>query len=287
MVNTPSQSQEYSRKEWIKESKFDPVSQFDAFRLIAERTRELRAKGQNPVVIVDLDGTVYDVRPRTLAILNRWADAYGDQPGMRSLDSTIKSINPFHIHYTIKETMESIGSFSDISPEALTRASKSIEAHWNKLFFSGWGVQQDHPYPGAREFVTKLLSIGATIVYLTGRHKMRDGNPKKGMAKKTKENLKIHKFPYKKKDKRTQIIFKENWEDDDAVFKNGIADRLRGVGEVAAIMENEPSNVIPMRAQFPEALMTFVHTQSNNKAVPKIEGDNKLLFEWKGVKHLR
>ena len=199
------------------------------------------------------------------------------------LCETIQSLNADNIQYSIKETLSGFINLEELPEEVF----KHISDFWNAKFFSNEGVSHDKPYPGAREFVLKLIETGATIVYLTGRHEKREGFEEKGMVSQTRENLLKHEFPYKEGDPQTDLIFKENYEDLDHVFKDQVATRIKGIGEVAAILENEPSNVTPMRKRYPNALMTFVYTQNNDKAVAPVKGDDLILFEWDGVEHRR
>jgi len=48
--------------------------QVDVLEVILERIPTVRQDGGQPVVVFDLDGTLYDSRPRTLAILAEYAD---------------------------------------------------------------------------------------------------------------------------------------------------------------------------------------------------------------------
>ena len=84
MLENPVKAQEYSRQKWIDKSNFKDCSQYDAFRLIAERVLKLKNEGKTPLVIVDLDGTAYDVRHRTLAILKEWANANADNNSIQN-----------------------------------------------------------------------------------------------------------------------------------------------------------------------------------------------------------
>ncbi|MEZ4754070.1 MAG: HAD family hydrolase [Bdellovibrionota bacterium] len=287
LYQSPKHIGPYSRQSWIDKSDFSLNCPLAAFRAIADRVVELKQSGETPVVVVDLDGTVYDVRPRTLAIIQRWAIANRDNKRVSFTCDRLKALTTSQIQYRLTETLSGLSNLLDTSPRKLAAITKSIDTLWSKRFFSDWGVLRDKPYPTACKFISRLYELGATIVYLTGRHEKRDGSTKYGMVASTKYNLKTHDFPFDDKDPRTQLFFKENWEDQDAEFKDKIAERLNLIGVVAAIMENEPSNVVVMRQKYPEAVMAFAYTQCNDKAVATVKGNNLVCFEWEGVTHLR
>ena len=125
---------------------------------IEARVRALKAAGQTPVVIFDLDDTIYDTKARVVQILRD----YGTQISEPRLEQVERS----HVHYELDQTLLAAG-FS--AAEVQGSLGTQIQRAWSRRFFHGDAYALDGLVPGAVDYVKRLQTAGATIVYLTGR----------------------------------------------------------------------------------------------------------------------
>lgn len=202
----------------------------------------VKARKSQPVVVFDLDATLYDNRPRTLAILKEWArqpDEINTFAAQKVLGLRIDQVE-----YLVADTLKNLGI-----TEAIT--IKRAVNFWLPRFFGDSAVL-DWPMPGGPAFVAKLYDAGAHIVYLTGRDAPR-------MLEGTIRSLQLAGYPIGLV--RTQLIMKPRSVDlDDTAFKGQVVKHLRQSGTVVALFDNESGNVNMMRTRFPDAKIIFLKT---------------------------
>lgn len=200
-------------------------------------------KTSKPLVLLDLDGTLFNVNHRHLEILRRFAL----QPQIRSEFPTqvaiLEKIEESDFHYAIASTLDAkgIGRYS----EHAARFIKLVEAYWFKHFFTDDFVLMDRPYPGAVECVKALRKAGAHLAYLSGRDvpNMRRG---------TMEALEKHGFPHS--GGGISVFLKPAYGQDDLLLKKLAIRTIRSEGEVVATFDNEPANVRLFAQEFPRAM---------------------------------
>lgn len=199
-----------------------------------------RPGGRSPVVVFDLDGTLFDNGPRTWQILVDFAEHEGNAPLRKALDALPRRALP----YLLKDTLLRAG-FDD--PGLLDRAA----SYWRARFFTDDFQRFDEPIPGAVRYVSELFAAGATLVYLSGRDAP---NMLVGCA----ASLRQHGFPVGIP--RTAIVLKHAFEDSDLTFKRDALDFMEELGVVAGTFDNEPANCNLFAARWPEAHHFFVET---------------------------
>lgn len=206
----------------------------------------MQAGTAQPVVVFDLDATLFDNRQRTLKILQSWAT----QPERLGtpVSAQVLSLKLEQVEYLFADSLAKVGV---TDPAVL----ESVKDFWLARFFTEWAVH-DQAMPGGVEYVQSLYKAGAFIVYLTGRSAPR-------MLTATSQSLKISGYPIGLL--RTQLIMKPIAGADDEEFKQTVMASLRRTGEVVAMFDNEPGNVNLMKAAFPDAQVIFLQTMFNPK----------------------
>jgi beta-phosphoglucomutase-like phosphatase (HAD superfamily) len=208
-----------------------------------------RAK-PTPVVVFDLDGTLFDNRPRTRAILNELAEEW--RASHRDLASRIARLRQEEMAYLLTDTLERIG---------VTDAERVAEAQgfWKDRFFADGHLHHDVPLPGAVEFAKDCYEAGAILVYLTGRDL-----PLMGTG--SFRSLRDHGFPIGVPG--TELVLKPDAAMADEAFKRLEAPKLARVGAIVASFDNEPGNCNTILAQNPECESVLVDTQHLPGAPP-------------------
>ena len=208
---------------------------------------------ERPVCIFDLDGTLYENRPRTLRILHAVAASLESEH--RDDASTILALSWQDLAYRVEDSLRPRG----VSEVVIDRCI----AAWRKRFFTDTACSDDIPLRGAVRFVRQCYDRGATVVYLTGRDIP-------GMLVGTVRTLRDDGFPVGVP--RTELVLKPTFEEPDIAFKQRMFDALDELGTVLATFENEPGNANKFLARWPSAYSVFVATQWAPGAPPIDDG---------------
>lgn len=195
--------------------------------------------GPGAVVVLDLDGCLFDSRPRIIHLLRELAG----RPGFLEL----YAVEPQHfVDWDLRATLLRAG----VEAERAAALAVEGQAWFNEHFFRSERVLHDHALPGAPPFVWSLYQAGATVVYLTGRHEdMRPG---------TERALAGAGFPWARP--RVHLLMKPDARTDDTQFKAEALREVRLWGPPRVFFDNEPANVNLFAAAHPEALVVFVET---------------------------
>lgn len=212
-----------------------------ALESVIARCRTERERGVTPVVVFDLDHTLFDNGPRTWQILTEFADETRNDALRTALDALDRTGLP----YLLSETLERVG-FED---KALHDAAFGF---WRKRFFTDEYQRYDLPLRGAVEFATETFRAGATLVYLSGRDAP-------GMLVGCAASLRQHHFPVGVA--HTTIVLKPDFDTTDLEFKTEAVEYIHGLGTVVASFDNEPGNCNLFRRRWQGALTAFVRTQ--------------------------
>ena len=205
--------------------------------------------GERPVVIFDLDGTLYDNRPRTIRIVHALAASL---PPEHDRDAAIiRTLGPNDLRYRLEDTLRPLG----VSEEVITMAKK----RWFTRFFTDTACADDVPVRGAAPFVQRCFHRGATVVYLTGRDIP-------GMLVGTVRTLRDDGFPIGQP--RVELVLKPTFEEDDTGFKRRMLDPMNELGTIVATFENEPGNANLFHHRWPESFAVLLDTQSAPGAPP-------------------
>lgn len=201
------------------------------------------AEGELPIVVFDLDSTLFSTAERNLRILHEFAEAHsGDHPILKEIVATLGLDD---MGWNIHESLAKRG----VEDEALLEGLKKF---WFDRFFTDDYCFTDAPTPGAPEYVSRVHSAGALVYYLSGRHVG-------GMELGTVRSLKEHGFPYWRG--RCAVHLKPSFEMADRAFKDEALDDLRSYrGRVVACFENEPGNANLFHKAFPLALHFLLDT---------------------------
>lgn len=203
--------------------------------------------------VFDLDGTLYENRPRTLRILHAVAASLESE---HHDDATaILALSWQDLLYRVEDTLRPRG----VSEVVIDRCTEA----WRKRFFTDAACADDIPQRGAVRFVRACYDRGATVVYLTGRDIP-------GMLVGTVRTLRDDGFPIGVP--RTELVLKPTFEEPDTTFKQSTFDALDELGAVVATFENEPGNANMFLERWPSAYSVFVATQWAPGAPPPAEG---------------
>jgi beta-phosphoglucomutase-like phosphatase (HAD superfamily) len=211
-------------------------------RAILKRCRAERSH-TTPVVVFDLDGTIMDNRPRTVAILREFAARYRDVDP--ELARRLEGARPHDLEYLLTDSLERLGAHR-------TELVADMQAFWRERFFADSHLPHDVALPGAVEFVHACYDAGAILIYLTGRDL-----PLMGMG--TFASLRDLGFPIGVP--ATELVLKPDAAMPDEAFKRLVAPDLARVGHVIAAFDNEPANCNVMLAHYPDAHVVYVDTQ--------------------------
>jgi hypothetical protein len=225
-----------------------PEQQALMSRIVA---RSKATPGQpSPVVVFDLDGTLMDNRPRTLAILQELALELRAEAHTHA--EVIAAAKVENLAYLLTDTLQKLGLEH---PELAARA----EQFWKTRFFSDDYLKHDVAIEGAVEFARACYEAGATLVYFTGRDL-----PLMGIG--SFQSIRDLGFPIGVVG--TELVCKPDAKIPDELFKRTEGPKLRRVGHVIAAFDNEPVNCNAFLEMNPDADVVFVDTQHLPGAPP-------------------
>ena len=204
-------------------------------------------KTKNPVIIFDLDDTLFYSSSRNLVIFQEFIKRKKIKKEFPYEVKQIKKIKRDQIEYRFDQTMNNL----EISNVAFI---SQLKIFWRARFFSNDYVKEDEVIGGSVAYVNKLYNLGAKIVYLTGRNNdMRSG---------TILSLKENKFPYSK---NAILITKKDKRMNDVIYKKSAFKDIELLGTVVGAFENEPKNLNAMLDYFPESTGFFLDIARKNK----------------------
>ena len=201
--------------------------------------RVVADSGPGTVAVFDLDGCVFDTRPRQVRIFRELAA----QRGWRQLCAVREE---HFLDWSLARTMLNAG----IEADWVRENEPTVRGWWNRCFFSSEYVMFDHAMPGAAELCRRVWATGAHLVYLTGRDV--------SMAPGTESSLRSFGFPYNAV--RSTLLVKPSVDLDDTEFKAGALDSIASLGRTTVYLDNEPANVNLYAQRHPDALVVFVET---------------------------
>lgn len=213
-----------------------PAQRSQLLRSIVDRVES----AARPVVVFDLDGTLLDNRPRTVAIFHELAAVWQDER-----PDVAAGLQRAHLDVT------EYGVSTSLARIGVDAHHDEVFAFWRERFFTDAYIAHDVPLPGAVELVQTLHRHGANIVYLTGRDLP-------GMALGTFQSLRDHGFPIGRVG--TELVTKPDFETPDDQFKRAVAVDLVRLGEVVATFDNEAVNCNLLREAYPGATAVLLDT---------------------------
>ena len=213
-------------------------------------TQRASHKQEHPVLVFDLDGTLFDNSHRSIQILRQFAQVKADKRIEQAIDGLMHQPVP----YLVEDMLELAG----IQDETLVREAKD---YWMKRFFTDGFQMYDKPLRGAIRFVKKAFQLGGQIVYLSGRDAP-------GMLVGCANILRTHGFPIG--EPGTFLMLKPEFRMSDSVFKSDAVRHVSRLGKVIAAFDNEPFNCNLFRRTWPHADSVWVKTTWGPHA-PQVE----------------
>ena len=202
---------------------------------VLERIDQVREGQRLPVVVFDLDSTLFTTAPRNWAILQEFVRTSSHA----GLAEQLAGLRPEDIGWNLHECLKHRGIGNP-------RLWAELHRFWAARFFTDEYVLHDRALPGAAGFVTACHTRGALIYYLTGRHVG-------GMEVGSVAALRSEGFPFWRG--RCVLHLKPSFEMSDRAFKDDAINDVRSYrGEVIATFENEPGNANLFLRAFPQAL---------------------------------
>jgi hypothetical protein len=203
------------------------------------------------VVVFDLDSTLLDNKPRQARILRE----FGQEHGIAALADA----RPEHwVDWSIQHAMANAG----LSADEIARWADAAKQFWRDRFFTSEYCRDDEPIAGAHDYLAAVVATGALVAYCTGRHEpMRGG---------TVDNFR--RLGYPMPGARVHLLMKPVFELSDDDWKAEAYARLRQLGPVVGVFDNEPTHVNGYRAAFPDATIVHLATDDSGRPVPLAEG---------------
>jgi hypothetical protein len=211
-------------------------------RALIERVRSAQ-KSRSPLIVLDLDGTLLDNRPRTAAILHELAERW--HPTRPAVAALLREARYEALDYLFSDNLRLLG----VEEEA--HHTEAFE-YWKSRFFFDELLHHDVPVDGAVAFTRACYDAGATLVYFTGRDLPN-------MALGTYASLRDNGFPIGVPG--TELVLKPDAQMSDEEFKRSVTPLLHRSGVVTAAFDNEPGNCNIFKELFPETDVFLVDTQ--------------------------
>ena len=214
------------------------------------------AIGREGVAVLDLDGTLFDTRPRQIAIFRKYAIQHNFPAALAVREAHFED-------WSLSRTLANAGV-----PKLEIEAHRAaLRRFWEARFFDGDWLRHDRPMPGAPELTRALSDLGLSLVYLTGRHtEMRAG---------TERALRRGAFAW---GQGQHLLVKPRVHDEDTAFKDRALEHIAALGRPTIFLDNEPANVNLFHARHPEAMVVFVDTDHSfrpiepDASLPRIRG---------------
>lgn len=248
-----------SRQDWVKACEFRSLSNSEVLEAVRERARRCLAQAQSPVVLLDLDYTLYHITERTRAILQEGLSDFSSELSP-AIKNWIRSLEKNNMGFSLLDSMAAFGLNVD-DPDILEQHER-LKRYWFPLFFSNQYLHLDEVYPGAVAFAKSLSSLGARIVYLTARHAST-------MESGTQQTLKRDGFALGENE---TLIMKVDEAESDSDFKAGVYEKVAHLGRVVASFENEPKNLAALFERFPKAMHVFADTLCSQAPARPLSG---------------
>ena len=231
-----------------------PAGQPEVLKSVLDRVDAEKKLGHTPVVVFDLDDTLFSPASRSVRILGEYAEK---NTGL--LDPTmlvaLESIQPQELVYDLQTDLP---SRFNVNGTIYHEFMDGLKTYWLGKFFSNDYAAGDPAYTGAAEFVNRVHAAGAQVVYLTGRQEA--GNvpgTEKGMRQGTEKALRNNNFP-PPDGHEVRLMMKPHFEDKDLAYKSGALSEIDKLGTTVAVFDNEPSGDAMYVSKWPEGIVVRV-----------------------------
>lgn len=202
------------------------------------------ATKQKTAVFFDLDSTLFDVHPRTEAILSQLLTDHEFKQKYGDLVEQLKRVRIEKTDWGIRDAM------LRHKIQGPTEFFTDIKNFWRYHFFHDRLLVHDPVYPGSDKFVQAVAHAGAHVYYLTGRDQLR-------MKKGTIESLKRWSFP---NIDEAHLYMKPSTSEEDENFKAEVLKRKSTEYGKIYFFENEPVIISKVREENILVEIIFVDT---------------------------
>lgn len=228
------------------------MKQYDILTAIVESCQNLSQAGEHPVVIFDLDSTLFDNGPRIHQIMLEYAEAHA----LEDIKSELLAMDNRGLPYGLHHIFDRIKLLDNIHRE-------QAKEFWFERFFTDGYQLLDVPNEGAVNFVNLIFQSGGTVLYLSGRDVP-------GMLVGCSESLRQNGFPVGMAG--TSLILKPEFAINDLDFKTSAVAHIDKLGTVVATFDNEPGNCNLFLQAWPNAHHVFLNTNHHEDAPPLDQG---------------
>ncbi len=206
-----------------------------------------------PIVVFDLDDTLFSTARRNLVIIQNFSLDQGDSyPDFAQVASKLTLAD---MNWSVTAALEKAGLASTSS------SIKPFIEYWDATFFTSGYDALDLPNPGAVDYVNAIHEAGALVYYLTGRA-VGDRGLNNGMGQGTTLSLTNRGFPFWRG--RCELNLKIDPKEKDSDYKARALTDIKSLrGTVVATFDNEPSNSFMFLNHFPDAMNVWVKTTWN------------------------
>lgn len=215
--------------------------QLDVLGRVHDRATVAAADGgPPPVVVFGLDGVLFDTRPRTLRILQEYAeDVSYDYP---EVSDGLSALGVADVRPLLSETLRAAGVTS-------AEFVRDVANFWHERYFADDYIVHDCPTEGAADYVRALREVGCGVAYFSRRDIP-------GMLIGTLAALRDHAFPVA--EPGVQLALKPDATLGDDSFGRVTIPRFAETGDVIGFFGRELASLDLARASFPGADVALV-----------------------------
>jgi hypothetical protein len=213
-------------------------------RRILDRSSATHSHGGRSCVVFDLDGTLVDNRPRTLAILRELAEHWAAQALYPTEVARLRTTVLGELAYLASDSLALLGVSG--------AAAQLAETFWKIRFFSDDYMKHDVALPGAVDFAKGCHERGANLIYFTGRDL-----PNMGVG----SWLSLRDLGFPIGVPGTALVLKPDFDMPDEVYKRTQGPELKRMGTIVGAFDNEPGNCNVLLEQNAGVDSVFIDTQ--------------------------
>ena len=229
------------------------MTQYEPLRQVLSRIRDLAAKKILPVVIFDLDDTLFSTAERDILIIRNFASDHGD--AYPDFVEAAENLTERDMTFNAVDALTKAGLPED------SASIQPFEDYWRASFFTDAYAALDLPVRGAVDFVKACYQAGAMIFYLTGRP-VSEQDLNDGMGQGTVLAFTNRGFPFWTG--RCELMLKKDRHEPDVQYKSRAVDLVATLrGSVVATFDNEPANAAMFLQRLPDAMNFWVKTTWN------------------------
>jgi len=222
------------------------ITVLDLGPAITDQIERVKASKKTPIAVIDVDGTIALHYLRTYEIFQQAAKTF-DLP--EDVKANLANFNPYNYDYYPRQNLLQMGF-----PEG--EMLREVMEFWDDNFFSSRYLHLDKPIAGAQEFVRIISSLGASVVYLSGRDEQNMGDG-------TRAWLKSHGFLG---DHSPAVLFlKTDLSITSVESKIAAAEKIKSLGEPILIIDNEPGELEALWRHFPQAITVLLDTPNSGR----------------------